>query len=59
MHKNNSFIDEFDYALSPLREAAAYEALWLESKASFKFIAENYLKAITKTPPHYLRPIYR
>ena len=41
MHKNTHSINEFDYALSPLREAAAYEALWAESKASVKTIAEK------------------
>ena len=41
MHKQNMAITEFDYALSPLREAAAYEALWAEPKATVKTIAEK------------------
>lgn len=36
-----SSISEFDYALSPLREAAAYEALWAEPQATVKTIAEK------------------
>lgn len=35
---------EFKSALSPVREAAAYEALWDGSKASVKSIAEQVLK---------------
>ncbi len=41
---HNQTVTEFDYALSPLREAAAYEALWSEPKATVKTIAEKLLK---------------
>ena len=41
MHNQNITVTEFDYALSPLREAAAYEALWAEPKATVKTIAEK------------------
>jgi len=50
MQKQNMAITEFDYALSPLREAAAYEALWAEPKATVKTIAEKLQEE------HYLHP---
>lgn len=50
MHNKSAEIHEFDYALSPLREAAAYEALWAEPQATVKTIAEKFQKR------HYPHP---
>jgi DNA processing protein len=44
MNAYQLFQDEFSYALSPLREAAAYEALWDEDKSSVKKIAEKFIQ---------------
>lgn len=44
----------FDYALSPIREAAAYEALWEEANASVKTIAEK----VTQDKHHYFNLSY-
>lgn len=50
MHNQNLALTEFDNALSPLREAAAYEALWAEPQATVKTIAEKLQKE------HYPHP---
>lgn len=39
--RETSLPEDFDWALSPVREAAAYEALWDEEGASVKRIAET------------------
>jgi DNA processing protein len=49
MHNQNLAFTEFDDALSPLREAAAYEALWAQPQATVKTIAE---KLQRKHSPH-------
>ncbi|MFZ2316098.1 MAG: DNA-processing protein DprA [Gammaproteobacteria bacterium] len=45
MHKEkSSFLEFFEFATSPMREAAAYEALWDNDTASVKSISEKVFK---------------
>jgi DNA processing protein len=41
-------------AISPLRELGAYEALWLQPKASFKTIAERFAKDAAALPSDFV-----
>ena len=43
--------------ISPLRELGAYEALWLEPKASFKTIAERFQKDPEALPSDFVSPV--
>ena len=52
MHNQNLAFTEFDNALSPLREAAAYEALLAEPQATVKTIAGKITKrTLSSSPP--------
>lgn len=42
--------------ISPLREMGAYEALWLEAKASFKSIAERFARDPGALPSDFVQP---
>ena len=42
--------------ISPLREMGAYEALWLEAKASFKSIAERFAHDPGALPSDFVQP---
>lgn len=43
--------------ISPLRELGAYEALWLEPKASFKSIAEKFRRDRGALPSDFVQPL--